>query len=154
LGIIGDGAVVVAFCAIGKSTIIVGERVLGIEPDCLVVVGDGAVVVPLGGGCETAGECVFWIEPDRLPGDNAIEFAFEDVFYVLASGHLGIGGSKALFQFAFADERAGRGKCILQVRRAAQRGIEECIAEISPGVSVFATERGVIGVCRSDYQRV
>ena len=54
-----------------------GKGELGIEPDRLVVVGDGAVIVRLGGIGEAAvveGRGRLWIEPDRLVvvGDGAV----------------------------------------------------------------------------------
>ena len=47
LGVVGDGAVVVALVAVRDTAVVVGGGVLGIEPDRLAEVGDGAVIVLL-----------------------------------------------------------------------------------------------------------
>ena len=46
---VGDGALVVALQPVGRAAIVVGDVVIGIEPDRLLEVGDGAVGSPLGG---------------------------------------------------------------------------------------------------------
>src|SRR5262249_37531393 len=129
---------------------------LWIEPDRLAVRGDGVVIVALGAVGETTGECILRVEPSALPGisDNAIDLALQHVLYILTAGHLRIGGSKAALPFAFADERAGENKCIMQIRRAVQRSIEKGFAEVGPIVSILAAERCVIGVRRGDDQGV
>src|SRR5271157_4544174 len=61
-----------------RAAVVVGQCEPGIEPDGLVVVGDGLVVVLLGKPCVAAvvvGECVPRIEPDGLVvvGDGDLE---------------------------------------------------------------------------------
>src|SRR5260370_16143773 len=105
---------------------------------------------------ETAGKCILWTAPGALRGisDNAIDLALQHMLYILAPGQLGIGRRKAMLAFALADERTCLSKCITQIRCMAQGRVEEGVAEIGPIVSIFAAERCMIGVCRSDHQRV
>src|SRR5258708_24694839 len=130
LAIVGDSVVVVALKGVRGTTIIVGDCILGIELDSLAVLDDGVVVVALSGVRETTGECILRIKPGPLPGisDNAIELALQNVFYILAPGHLRIGGSKATLQLAFADERTCYSKCVPQIRCTAQRSVEKGVA--------------------------
>jgi hypothetical protein len=47
LGVVEDGAIVVALEVIGAAAVEIGDVVAGSEPDRFAVIGDGAVVVAL-----------------------------------------------------------------------------------------------------------
>src|ERR1700683_2179107 len=74
------------------ATVVVGKCILRVEPDRLTEVGDGAIVLALGGvrvAAVVIGQRIFWIEPDRLVAISQCRIAFTLVVIRQASAVVG-----------------------------------------------------------------